>query len=83
MYCKSSTLLYYHILTLVLIVAKCIVNRKDEYDGILKINVLIVAKCIVNSRIRATSNICFTVLIVAKCIVNQLFFSPAFHSDLY
>ena len=48
MYCKYSFITKIKFWQLVLIVAKCIVNSKQEKRKIKKNLVLIVAKCIVN-----------------------------------
>ena len=49
MYCKFIISPSYCFTTLVLIVAKCIVNVEDIILDIVDSKVLIVAKCIVNS----------------------------------
>ena len=56
--------------TVVLIVAKCIVNHDLPSNNLLMNLVLIVAKCIVNRNISNITPLSGHVLIVAKCIVN-------------
>ena len=56
--------------TLVLIVAKCIVNLKKATANAKATEVLIVAKCIVNRKKGVKMAKKEKVLIVAKCIVN-------------
>ena len=55
----------------VLIVAKCIVNKK--FTNVIDRGrvVLIVAKCIVNENRKVEYDYSLNVLIVAKCIVNS------------
>ena len=55
---------------MVLIVAKCIVNKVAPEFIALATSVLIVAKCIVNMIENRTVGVFLSVLIVAKCIVN-------------
>ena len=57
---------------MVLIVAKCIVNKVKDYESRKNNKVLIVAKCIVNYKPVQFVHLLFTVLIVAKCIVNVI-----------
>ena len=58
-------------LQIVLIVAKCIVNRILRNSSICLSVVLIVAKCIVNKNNKLKRTFYSPVLIVAKCIVNN------------
>ena len=72
MYCKLSPTCISFIGTLVLIVAKCIVNTCNKLCLIRQQSVLIVAKCIVNLCIQLRNSRLMVVLIVAKCIVNKI-----------
>ena len=56
---------------MVLIVAKCIVNKFLECFLTISVLVLIVAKCIVNTIRYIRTSKMHKVLIVAKCIVNN------------
>ena len=56
---------------MVLIVAKCIVNKRNGGNWCEIMDVLIVAKCIVNERFAIAMIERGWVLIVAKCIVNM------------
>ena len=71
-YCKLLFTALSPFITVVLIVAKCIVNVTvgGTYES--QFGVLIVAKCIVNSFIISVLIYFILVLIVAKCIVNFL-----------
>ena len=70
MYCKCLLIHYIRFNRIVLIVAKCIVNKVEFLLDVQKVLVLIVAKCIVNFRSSSSELFSFVVLIVAKCIVN-------------
>ena len=76
MYCKSIVLQSLNSLSIVLIVAKCIVNDASAWLSCVIAPVLIVAKCIVNSAFHIFLNHTAVVLIVAKCIVNSYITSP-------
>ena len=70
MYCKFPKSSITNNNSIVLIVAKCIVNLNLPSVDIYYHKVLIVAKCIVNSRNVLEFLNKYVVLIVAKCIVN-------------
>ena len=71
-YCKLFQNWRLHHKTVVLIVAKCIVNNLFFKKLVVVVFVLIVAKCIVNADFRKLVSSAYAVLIVAKCIVNLI-----------
>ena len=70
MYCKFVIRACGISFFIVLIVAKCIVNKFKPAEATDVVGVLIVAKCIVNTYALRESIVEIIVLIVAKCIVN-------------